>query len=85
MSFAKSEKYTDYRDAIFYRRSWFWTISLLLFTPLAVLIGLTGDVYREQDDEVQILPKSYRITISLAFLAIVLVRMVGPFLIGSQE
>lgn len=87
MSFTKSEKYTDYRDVIFYRRAWIWILSILLFLPFTVLIGLTGDVYtgNDKDGKVKLFPKTYRIIISLCFLFLILLRIFGPILIQPER
>lgn len=85
MSFVRTKEYADYSDVVFFRRAWFWVLSLLIFPPLAVIIGLTGDVYREHDGEIQVFSRSYRLVISLSFLLVILYRVLGPFLIGLRE
>jgi hypothetical protein len=38
---------TPYAELPWYRRRWFILLSLLLFTPVAVVVALTGDVYAQ--------------------------------------
>ena len=38
---------TPYAELPWYRKRWFLLISLLLFTPIAVVVALTGDVYAQ--------------------------------------
>ncbi len=81
------EKYTDYSEVVFYRKTWFWGLSIIFFTPLAILIGLTGDVYVNKVDEdghVQLIPKAARFIVSLMFLIIILLRVFGPFLLNNR-
>ena len=81
------EKYTDYSEVVFYRKTWFWGLSIIFFTPLAILIGLTGDVYVNKVDEdghVQSIPKAARFIVSLMFLIIILLRVFGPFLLNNR-
>jgi hypothetical protein len=52
----------DYSEIPFYRRRWFYLITLLLFVPLTALIAMTGPLYYQQKGEVKKLPASARVT-----------------------
>ena len=83
----KTKEYTEYSEVVFYRKTWFWGLSIIFFTPLAILIGLTGDVYVNKVDEhghVQVLSKAARLIVSLSFLAIILLRVFGPYLLNNR-
>lgn len=44
---------TTYADIPFYRKQWFFWISLFLVFPITFLIIVTGDVYYEKNNELK--------------------------------
>lgn len=42
---------TPYAELPWFRKRWFIMISLLLFTPAAVVVALTGDVYAQSSGQ----------------------------------
>ncbi|OGQ96533.1 MAG: hypothetical protein A2521_15195 [Deltaproteobacteria bacterium RIFOXYD12_FULL_57_12] len=67
-------KYASYDEVIFYRKAWIWGLLLVLLTPVAVLIGLTGDVYRVQDGRLTTAPRSLILTASIGFGLLILLK-----------
>lgn len=78
MSLVKSEEFTEYGEVVFYRRGWFWGLSILLCTPLGLLIGLSGNVYRYKGGEVLVQTRGYRIAINILFIVLILTRFMKP-------
>ncbi|MFH2044040.1 MAG: hypothetical protein ABIK92_02720 [Pseudomonadota bacterium] len=74
----KNAEYSNYSDIVFYRRRWFWGLAILLLTPVGILIGLTGDVYCNQKGQITSLHKASRIVVCIGFLALILIKFVGP-------
>lgn len=83
MSLNRADKISDYSAVVFYRKAWFWFLTVLLFMPFAVLIGLTGEVYTgiDKNGKIIIFPKVYRIILSLCYLFLILLKIFGPMFI----
>jgi len=63
-------RYASYAEVPFYRRQWFFWISYLLLTPLAILLLLFGDVYYVKDGRVVSFGLANRIVAGLIALGI---------------
>lgn len=81
MTIELTKKYTNYGEVIFYRRRWIWVILFLLLTPIAILIGLTGDIYQQKDGEITALPRQFRLSICICFGLLILFKIFAPMLI----
>ena len=51
-----------YSDIPFYRRRWCFTLMFLVLMPVAMLVALTGPLYRLRKQTVEKLPTSWRVT-----------------------
>lgn len=74
-------KYASYDEVVFYRKAWIWSLLLLLLTPVAVLVGLTGDIYRLQEGQLTTVPRSLILTASIGFGLLALLKIFGPMFI----
>lgn len=77
----QTTKYENYDEVVFYRKAWVWGLLLVLLTPVAVVIGLTGDVYRLQEGQLTIAPRSLILTASIGFGLLALLKIFGPMFI----
>jgi len=55
----KDEKTLDIveSEVAWYRWRWFFLVTFLFISPVAIIIGLTGDIYAKDHGEVSILPE----------------------------
>lgn len=75
----------EYSEVPFYRRRWFYLISVLFFVPLTALIAMTGPLYYQQKGEVKKLPTSARVTfVIIGAFSIVLVLLRGITMLGAS-
>ncbi|MDH5525612.1 MAG: hypothetical protein OEY01_16720 [Desulfobulbaceae bacterium] len=81
MNVEQMGKYASYEEVIFYRKSWVWGLLLLVMTPLAVLIGLTGDLYMQKDGQFTTMSRAVRLTVSIGFGVVLLIRIFGPMFV----
>jgi len=84
MAADQTTKYTNYDEVIFYRKAWIWVLLLLLMTPVAVLIGITGDLYSQKDGQLTTISRSFRLTASIGFGLLILLKIFGPMFIHSR-
>ncbi len=68
MAFELAPEYASYDDVPWYRKRWFFALSLLFCIPVGAFIGLTGDVYALHEGEVKKLPASQRTMMVVTFL-----------------
>ena len=74
----------DYSEVPFYRRRWFFLITVLLFIPVSALIALTGSLYYQQKGEVKKFPTSARVVwVIFGGLSTVLAVLQGVAMIGG--
>lgn len=38
----------NYDEVLWYRKCWFFILSMLIFMPATIVIGLTGDIYTKR-------------------------------------
>ena len=50
---AKQSKYASYEDVPVFRKQWFFWLVYCLFSPVAILILLFGDIYYVKNNEVE--------------------------------
>jgi hypothetical protein len=75
----------EYSEVPFYRRRWFYLITVLFFVPLTALIAITGPLYYQQKGEVKKLPTSARVTfVIIGVFAIVWVLLRGVTMLGTS-
>ena len=48
----EKQQYNDYGEVPYYRKQWFFWLMCLLFSPIAIGLLLTGDVYYKRRGEV---------------------------------
>lgn len=70
--------YSSYSEIVFYRKRWVWVLTMLIFAPIGILIGLTGDVYFNKKGQIVNLPKATRLILSIGFLILMLIKIFGP-------
>jgi len=63
-------------DIVFYRKVWIWGMLFILATPVAVLIGLTGELYSIRNGQVKVVPKKIRLTASFSFGMLFIVKII---------
>ena len=68
---------TPYAELPWYRKRWFILLSLLLFTPAAVVVALTGDVYAQSKGQAYVFTDRQRNQILLMAGVFVLVGIVS--------
>lgn len=67
--------YTSYDQVPWYRRRWALVVVTLVFMPITLVIAFTGDVYLFKDGKVQAFPKSFKFTLLILFVLIVLIQL----------
>jgi hypothetical protein len=49
----EKQQYNDYGEVPYYRKQWFFWLMWFLFSPIAIVLLLTGDVYYKRRGEVK--------------------------------
>ena len=76
-----NSKYASYDEVVFYRKAWVWGVLLVLLTPVAVVIGLSGELYSQKDGQLKVLPRSYRLPVCICFGLLILFKIIAPMVI----
>lgn len=69
-----------YSEVLFYRKRWFIVITLLLFSPLTLLIVLTGEIYGQQKGQTIQFKEQQRVVIGLVacvFIVLAIFRSIS--------
>ena len=75
MAFEPTSDYKNYDDIPYYRKRWFFVLTLLFFIPLMSVLALTGEVYAFQNGEVKKYPASFRIMIGVGLPALIVFKI----------
>lgn len=63
----------SYEEVPWFRKRWFVILAIFLFTPITLLIVLTGDIYtKKKDGSANKLPKINRLFIGLFSLMLIM-------------
>jgi hypothetical protein len=69
-----------HESPIFYRWSWFFYLTIFIFPPLGIIIGLTGDIYSKEDGRPVAIPnkdKMLYVGIGSVVVALALLRILA--------
>lgn len=68
---ATGKEFSSYEQVPWFRRRWFFVLSMLILTPVGAVLALTGDVYFWKSGRVMKYPPSQRIMIALVCSVVV--------------
>jgi hypothetical protein len=60
--------YTEYSQVPWFRKNWFFILSFLIFSPVAIVLILSGDVYYVKNKQLKTYGKGYKIVFAIAGL-----------------
>lgn len=61
----KQTKYASYDEVPVFRKQWFFWLTFLFITPVAIVISLSGDIYYVKKDEVKSFGIQHRIVVGI--------------------
>jgi hypothetical protein len=67
--------YASYGQVPWYRKRWFAIVSVLVFSPIFLIIAFTGNVYFEKNGQLQTIPKNSKFIVLGIFILMVLLRL----------
>lgn len=66
----EKDGFTSYDQVPWYRKNWFFILSFLIFSPVAIALLLTGDIYYEKKGKLQTFSKANKIVAVVLALAL---------------
>ncbi len=79
MAWDQAPEFASYDEVPFYRKRWFFVLSILFFIPAALVVALTGDVYLLTGGKVMKYPQGQRIGIAVVWALLMTVNIVRAF------
>lgn len=80
MAWEEAPEYTSYDQVPFYRKRWFFVLTILFFIPAGLAIAFTGEVYLLKDGTVMKYPQSQRMMIAVAWTILLCVNVLRAFM-----
>jgi hypothetical protein len=79
MAFLEAPEIKDYSEVPWYRKRWFFILSLLFFIPAGVVIAFSGEVYLLSGGKVMKFPANQRLLLAVAFLVLMTFNLYRVF------
>ncbi len=67
MAFEHTTDYANYDEVPFFRKRWFFVLSVLFCTPVGLVVAFSGDVYALHKGQVSKFPKNTRVMIAVVW------------------
>lgn len=69
--------YTSYSQVPWFRKRWFAILSILVFSPIFLVIAFTGNVYFEKNGQLHTIPKNAKFVVLGISILLVLINNFG--------